>query len=175
LLSLSNAVFSKTIYISSGIGVRDMYINSEYTINQSDIISDDILLGLSTGYQFDSNIFVELSHDFSNSFNFFDAFDEVGFDETKLLVGYSIPVFQWLNINPKIGKNKWNLREKEGQFLNPGPEESKEVEGTNNIWEIALEFKTSDFFRITLAYNDTNYKFGDVYSTKVGFKFSFNV
>ncbi len=95
--------------------------------------------------------------------------------EVGALLGYSFDIAEHFRIEPMVGVSRWELDREECEFNSPGPEESREINGTNIYWEINFEALINDFVQLNLSYTRGEFKFGSVEALRFGAKFAFQV
>ena len=138
--------------------------------------SDDELGGniaLTFGVNNSSGIVFAGSLSETANFTLFNAIDGFEISERSVMLGYSVNVARNFRIVPIIGFSFWDLEAEEGRFLNPGPEETREMSGVDDFFRLNLEFPVGQLIHLTASYINADYDFGDLDAYRFGVKFVF--
>ncbi|MEP1741624.1 MAG: outer membrane beta-barrel protein [Kangiellaceae bacterium] len=155
------------------LGASSISVEPEFKPQDVDIDYDGYVFGYIFGYRFESDLVVEGNISYSSNDSFFRSFDNYELIESKALLGYSFEVKDNFRIVPMIGFSHWELETREGAFLNSGPEEELEFEGTDLTYKIRLDFPVGELVVLSLSYANTNVEFGRNELTQFGIKFEF--
>lgn len=127
--------------------------------------ADTFTFGCSFGVVSPIGVMLEIGADFAGEFDFFGALDSYSLSQQFGAVGYQ---FEWgdgWRFLPKVGRTRWSLRSDEGFFLNPGPEESREIHGYEYYWEASISKQISQVVSLGMHYKQGDYEFGRARST----------
>ena len=127
-------------------------------------------LGFVYGYHFDSNIVLAGSSSISSSGDWLDITDRYELKERGLLIGYSFNAGEKMRVVPMLGTTRWRLDTEEGLFISNAGSEGR-IQGENTYGKVNLEWVISSVFQLNLSYQYGSYGFGNVGSTRFGFKF----
>lgn len=157
-------------------GASQLNLDSEYENNFDPSLIDETGLSgsYSIAYRWQNNLIVESNLSISgNAFLTFGLFDFYEVSEVKLLVGYSIDLNEHFRLVPLIGLSHWSATLQEGAFLNPGPELSDEIDGTNLTYKLSAEFPFSNGFVVSFSHSNTNSDIGSIRLNQLGIKYEF--
>ncbi len=173
LSSFSFRAFSSEFFIAPEVGYSNLEFDGQFSLDGNSDSTDGVALGMSAGYQFDSNLLVEANISSTSNYDFLGAFDKYTVNEFKLLLGYRIHLSKYVKIIPKVGYSIWDLEAEEGQFLNAGPEDEINLSGKDLFGQISMQFSTTDNFHIYLYHSHYDIEFGEMATSGVGFKINF--
>ena len=159
------------IGVELGRGGVEVETNGLEPIVLSD--EDTFLEGLIVGYRFDAGGIAELAYSDSDSDGLLGLSDSLNLGEIRLSGGYAIALGERFSLAPKIGISFWSLEGSEGIFLNPGPEETRELDGEDVFFELTGGFEITQRWGLFLSHSRGNYDFGDANATKLGGRFYF--
>lgn len=174
-LSVSSAAQSAEYFAWGEVGRGDVEFDDEYFFegfDGDDTFSSANILG---GYKFDSKVVVAAHVGMSGSESLFGWGDNYQLYEVGALLGYSFDIAEHFRIVPMVGVSRWELDREEGEFNNPGPEESREISGTDFYWKLNVEAPINDFIQLNLSYTRGQFEFGSVEAIRFGAKFAFQV
>lgn len=154
-----------------GLGAAD--IDSQFAVNNTRLDFEHVSFGGEFGYAFSNKIVISVAHRFSSSGSLFGALDSSSVYLARVMAGYSIPVFDFVNIIPSFGYAKWEIETKEGQLFHPGDELRTEYDGEDFIWSIGLELPSKKPLRFYTSYLKANLDFGQYQSTQFGMVYYF--
>ena len=103
----------------------------------------------------------------------FGTFDDLSFEERYAAVGFQIEFGNGFRLTPKVGRTRWRLRNEEGIFLNPGPEEVEVLKGYEDFWEVSFTKTISQYVSMGARYKSADYDFGEVDSVMFVTTFGF--
>ncbi|WP_444994835.1 outer membrane beta-barrel protein [Aliikangiella sp. IMCC44359] len=175
-VSYSSLASNGSFFVTPQVGDVNTKIKMEYTFENNDnpqLSSDNIEVGVSAGYQFNSDFSIEAVLLRNDTADVFEMGDTYNIDQKQLMLGYTFKVNQHFQIVPKIGISYWEFDGKEGSFLNPGPEEESHFSGSELVWKLAFEIPINNLIQLQLTYSDNNYDFGKAQTTSFGVKFEF--
>lgn len=173
VLAASCSAYSGEYFLMGEVGRGKVSFDDEYyfeDFEDDDTFSSVNILG---GYKFNSKLVLATHIGASGSEGFFGADDNYQLYEVGALLGYSFDLYKHFRIVPMIGVSTWELDRKEGELFNSGPEESREVKGTNAYIKLNFEVPLGDFVQLNLSYMRGQFKFGGVHALRFGTKFSF--
>ena len=160
-------------YLGPYLGKGTLTIEERFAIADHSDSVDSLDLGVSGGYVFSNHIVLETGLSAAFADNIFEAFDSYDLYQYQMLIGYSIPLFDRLNIIPKFGYAHWRLNAEEGRLFNAGAEMESKLYGEDAIWVVDVEVPLNKRFRLHLSYTNTDLYFGRYESTKIGFTIHF--
>lgn len=173
-LLVSLPVYAGKFVAMPEVGTGRLNVDQSFALPDGYDGEDDIYaVGFIGGYKFDSNVVLAIGLSFSGTEYLWDAEDEYTLNERGVLIGYSFNVNANFRIVPMLGWNSWDLVTEEGAFLNSGPEEELEFNGTDTYGRLNFEFPITEVFQMVASYVYGDYDFGRSRTTRVGFKFEF--
>jgi hypothetical protein len=138
------------------------------TVDNSDVDADNevdtIDAGVGVAYLTPFGLMLEAGVQAQTNTLFGGLFDEVTFSEQYLAVGFQFELGNGFRLTPKIGRTRWELRNEEGIFLNPGPEEVEEIDGYEDFYEVSFTKTISRSVSMGVRYKWADYSFGEVES-----------
>lgn len=136
------------------------------TIDNSDVDEDNevdtIDAGVGLAYLTRFGLVLEAGLQGQTNTLFGGIFDELTFSERYVAVGYQFELGNGFRLTPKVGRTHWRLRNEEGIFLNPGPEEVEEIDGYEDFYEVSFTKTISAFISMGVRYKWADYSFGEV-------------
>lgn len=171
--AFSFSAAADNIRLGGGIGDANIDLKQEYTFDDPDVGKDAAAWGFYAGYAFSNNLFVEFGfEEVVDAVLFKNASDNVGLFSIDFSIGYTFNTNNGFYIEPKLGYSDWTLESKEGALFNPGPEETKEIEGRDIFGELAIGYRFAKVFGMSVSYKRMNPNFGTYDSTRLNFDFS---
>jgi len=116
---------------------------------------------------------LELGLQYQTNVSFGRTFDEISFEERYIAAGIQIDLGQGFRLTPKVGRTRWQLRNEEGRFLNPGPEAIERLDGYEDFWEVSLTKTIARTVSMGARYKSADYSFGEVDSVMFVTTFGF--
>ncbi|MCW8997276.1 MAG: outer membrane beta-barrel protein [Kangiellaceae bacterium] len=154
------------------LGATDVSISDRYTFSNEKESSVSLSAGWELGYHWPKGYHLETSYIVSNDLDLgiTDSYDLTQFN---VLFGYSYKITDSITFTPKIGFSSWDLDTREGALFNPGPEETFEYDGMDLTYELNLEVPIGYDLTFNLAYENTNFDFGEISIANLGLSFEF--
>ncbi len=172
VLLLPVQAFAEGFYLMPEFGRGTIEFDADATIDGVEESENSATASMVIGYKSSSNIVAGGTIGTTNSETFV-GLDNYQIYEAGPFIGYSIDITKNFHIVPMIGLNFWELDVEEGQFLNPGPEESRETNGTDSYWRVNFEFATEGLIDFNFSVVSGSYDFGTFYSGRFGMRFKF--
>lgn len=173
LLLLSTNNYAETVYLSPQVGLGRTKVDGQYTFDGSNDTSGRIENSATIGLRLLSNVVIEATYVAGSGLSFFGATDSFDLRQSQLLLGYAFPVGNRSYITPKVGVAHWKLEGKEGAFLNPGPERSSSLTGSDTVYAFEWERTVTRFFSLGINSNYISAEFGNAISIRFMSKFNF--
>jgi hypothetical protein len=95
-----------------------------------------------------------------SNFSFFGANERRNLGEGTLAVGYQFESTRGFLLVPKVGRMKWRLSDKEGQWFNSGPEAERHEDGYDNFWELTLQKRVGKWVSLGVDLKGESFDFG---------------
>ena len=168
LLALPTLANESGFNFGAELGIDRLEIDNAFSLRGSAVEADTLSLSTSVGYQWKNHFLIEAGVSVGTGDLFFGTFDDYKNIKLEALIGYSFHLSDRFIIEPKIGKADWELKAKEGIFLNPGPEEERTFEGTDNIWQVNVKFSVSRNVNLNLSHEQHDADYGEFQSTRFG-------
>lgn len=172
VFSFSVQAFSQGMYIMPEFGRGEINFNSDATISGGDEEQKSATAAVIIGYKTSSNFIVGGNIGATNNETFL-GLDSYQLYDVGPFMGYSIELTKNFHIVPIVGVNFWELDAEEGEFLNSGPEESRETHGSDVYWRVNFEIATEGLLDYNFSLVSGDYDFGEFYSARFGLKFKF--
>ena len=178
LLSFSSFALSETVpghfTVSAAYGVSEFDIEREYLLEEDDYDESANAYGeILAGFIFTNGLVLEAGFISQAGIDLFGANDSYDVFESVVEVGYTFGNDKF-KITPKIGYSFWDLEVKEGEFLNPGPEERRESDGSDPYLKLSAEYYWTESFAGSLFYRHSDYDFGNINTWGLGLRYVFN-
>jgi len=135
--------------------------------NESNVLVGEFFLG----YEFASDVFLELGVQGYDTFEIFSFGDLLDLDAVRAGVGYVFPGDSRFRIVAKAGLTFWDLKARESFVFNPGPEEVSSRDGADLFVEAGLEYRFNESVRAGLSLDYANLDFGSTTTVKLTVKF----
>ncbi len=167
LMMLASAAASAkdtAIQISPRIGLGTLHIDKEYTRNNEKVDLDSIDVGVTLGVVTPIGLMVEAGVLKLSNFSFFGADDRYELTEQTIAVGYQFETANGFRLVPKGGRMRWRLYDKEGKFLNPGPEAERTQTAYDYFWELTLQKRVRKSTALGVSIRDNKFDFGSAQS-----------
>lgn len=172
LLLFSFQIQASDEKFSVGFHIGDMNMDIQkpyrFTADGDDMSS----LGLFLRYRPANNLIIDLDTNSSIDFGIFVGADVYSLNTTDLMLGYEL-YWKKLKFTPKLGLSRWSLVAEEGPLFNPGPEETRELDGYDLTGGILTSFVFNSRFELGFSYKLMNPKFGRVDFTQLEFIVNF--
>jgi hypothetical protein len=147
------------------------------TVDNADVDDDDevdtVDAGVGLSYVTPFALMLEVGLQYQTNVAF-GPFDDLSFEERYAAVGIQLEFGSGFRFTPKVGRTRWRLRNEEGIFLNPGPEEIEVFDGYEDFWEVSLTKTIAESISMGARYKSADYSFGEVSSlmfvTTFGFR-----
>lgn len=147
-----------------------------FTLPESNDTYHSVQVGTGFGYLFDSGFSTEVKFNFGSFEIFGDLFglDTYYLSEVHLVGAYDFYLNDRFSIGPELRYTRAKLQAEEGEFLNPGPEDTYSVYDYAFTWGARLKWRVSDRFTMALLHHRADYDFGDAHSTGLHFQWHWN-
>lgn len=122
--------------------------------------ADTYTIGCALGLLTPIGIVAEIGADFGTEFDLFGSFDTYSIAQQFGAIGYQFELGGGWRFVPKFGRTHWSFRSDEGFLFNPGPEESKKVDGYDYYWEAGVSRRISQRVALGVNYKQGDYAFG---------------
>lgn len=136
------------------------------TVDNSDVDEDNevdtIDAGVGLAYLTPFGLVLEAGLQGQTNTLFGGLFDELTFSERYVAVGFQFELGNGFRLTPKVGRTHWELRNEEGIFLNPGPEQVEEIDGYEDFYEVSFTKTISRSISMGVRYKWADYSFGEV-------------
>jgi len=164
MTSISGGYFSPS-FVFSDIDLEKNYEDESISTHA---FGGSIVLG----YEFESNIFVQIEEALAYNFSMGGASDRYSLKHSSYQLGYR---FSWekVAIMPLYGKAKWRLTSKEGQLLNSGSEAVKTIRGRDDLWGMSFLGRVNKHTEALLSYKRINADFGRYSMLNMGVLYKF--
>lgn len=158
------------IFVSPSFTYNEVSLDSNY-LNEN-VKKSLFGIGLSLGYEFDSNFLFEFNGVMASNFSMGGASDRYNWSHKALLLGYR---FEWEKVSliPLYGRASWTLSQQEGQLFNSGGEEYDEIEGTDTIYGLSFLGKVNKHTQALMSLKEIKVDFGEVYLLNMGISYYF--
>lgn len=156
------------LFIGGNIGNTELELDRSFRGTPDS--TDALAFGFNTGYLFENSIITKLNITDSDSFSLFGAVDRHSLRHIDLQAGYQ---FTWkkFRLTPSVGLAKWELKSKQGQLFNSGPEAEKRTSGNDAFLGIALGVAFTRRFQMNIAHKQLSTDFGGYDQTQFEFLF----
>lgn len=145
-------------------GRGEINVSRSYNVNNEDVDLDTFGLGVGIAFLTPIGVLVEIGHEDFATYDWFNADADYDLEQSYAALGYQFELDGGWRIVPKVGRARWDVTSKEGQFLHPGPEDSLKVRGYENFWELGFGKRISDVITLGGAARGANYDFGNAAS-----------
>ncbi len=172
LFIFSSTAFADSIRFNVGGGEPDLDLNFVLPEEFSDGSGHTYTVTASVGYLFSSNIFSDLEIEHSSNNLSFGGDDNISFNRVGTYLGYHFQKNKFY-LDPKVGFAYWELRLKEGRFLNSGPEAKLNFYGSSFQSGLTAGYQANDLLGVGLSYRYIDFDQGHSHSYMVEFNFNF--
>lgn len=171
-LLFSTHCLSEGVRLGFAVGKSD--VDLEPNIYDSDHYSVDepTSILLYAGYLFENGVILDFAHNSLTDDILFGALDNIRLDSSEVLIGYKFKHHDFY-FEPKLGYARWNLRLKEGELFNPGPELESKDSGSDPLLALTAGISISSSFGMSLSYRYQDFEIGDVATYDLGFDLQF--
>jgi len=118
--------------------------------------------GVGLAYLTPFGLVLEAGLQYQTNISFGRIFDNISFEERYIAAGFQFELGNGFRLTPKVGRTKWELRNEEGMFLNPGPEQFEEIDGYEDFYEVSFSKTISESISMGVRYKSADYSFGEV-------------
>ncbi len=159
--------------VAPRIGGGRFHVTSDYSIDHVDRHVDALVLGTTVGVVTPIGVVIEGGGFLYSNVSFLGANDSHDVGGATIALGYQFESENGILVTPKFGWASWRLSEKEGQFLNPGPEAEHRLEGEDYFWELTLQKRLGRLFSLGLDLRGGKLEFGSAGSIAIIGTFEF--
>ncbi|MFL0805464.1 MAG: porin family protein [Agarilytica sp.] len=159
-------------YLMAELGRGAVEFTDDYLIEEFDGDEDFSSTNVVAGYNLDSNVLFTVNFNPAKGDKFSSLDDRYEFYQLGIAVGYKIELSDRFSLTPSLGYARWEVDAREGQFLNPGPEESVEKQGGDVFGRLEVGFRLNGLLGFNWSYVTADYDFGKIQSHHFGVKFT---
>jgi hypothetical protein len=162
LSALSAPLYARdtVIQLAPRVGLGKLHIAEDHTLSQTDDEVDALALGVTLGVVTPIGAMFEVGAFNYSNFSWFGAEDRHELAQETIAVGYQFETKRGFLLVPKAGRMHWRLSDKEGQYMNPGPEAERAEEGYDYFWQLTLQKRVVEWLSLGVDIKGSNPEFG---------------
>lgn len=154
LLIISSCTHSNTRF-TFGYGKGNVDISQDVEGTPL-VLGDSLGVDLSIGYGFSNGIITDIGISYLTDDFLFGASDNASLKSFELSTGYQFTKNKFY-IEPMVGLAFWDINASEGALFNSGPEASLSDTGTDIFFSLAIGYKISSHYGVSISYKQLNF------------------